>query len=118
VLHEVVRWVPWVVFAFGMFLTFCVIFIKTESFRKGLLGSLFVGKTFAIVYWISGLDRTLMTLYIVNRRYPWVIKVVHITACEVVLVSFAVTAATLIAWPLIAKHLPNQIRKAIEEMQG
>jgi len=112
-----VSWVPWALFAFGMFLAFVVIYSKTSSFRQALLGSLFVGKTFAIVYWISGLDHTVLTLYLVNRHNPAIVRVVHITACEIIFTSFLVTALSVGLWPLIQRHLPRELRKALEAVQ-
>ncbi len=111
-------WVPWTLFALGMFLAFCVIYSKTESFRKALLGSLFAGKTFAVVYWISGLDRTLFTVYLIDRKAPWIVREVHVTACEVIFLSFLATALTLALWPLILRQLPREIRRAVEEIQA
>ncbi|NPA96176.1 MAG: hypothetical protein GXO32_01075 [Crenarchaeota archaeon] len=117
-MHLSASWVPWIVFAFGMFLAFVTIYSRTPSFRQALLGSLFVGKTFAIVYWISGLDRTLLTIYLIDRHAPWIVKTVRITACETIFLSFLVTALTIASWPLIARHLPREIRRAVEAVQG
>ncbi len=110
-------WVPWAVFAFGMFLTFVVIYSRTESFRKALLGSLFVGKTFAIVYLLSGLDRTVLTLYLINKRYPWIVREVHITVCEILFTSFLVTAITTALFPLIVKQMGREYRQLLEQLE-
>jgi len=116
VLSEALEWVPWVAFCFGMFLTFVTIYGKSGSFRKALLGSLFVGKTFAVVYWIAGLNRTVATIYIINRKAPWVVHEVRVTACLLILLSFAATLTTTIAWPTITKQLPKETRKALQEI--
>ena len=106
-------WIPWTVFAFGMFITFCVIYSKTESFRKALLGSLFVGKTFAVVYRISGLDKVVLTLYLVNRKAPWIARSIHSTACETIFVSFLATTVLVIAFPLIVKHMGREYNQLL-----
>jgi len=117
VFRELISWAPWVAFAFGMFLTFIAIYNKSGSFRKAFLGSLLVGKTFAVIYWVAGLNRTLLTIYLINRRAPWVVHEIRITACLLLILSFATAAATTAAWPLIIKHAPREARKALEELQ-
>ncbi len=57
----------WTVFAFGMFLVWTAVYSRTGSFRKATLASLVLGKTFALAYKLVGLDRTIVTLYLVNR---------------------------------------------------
>lgn len=114
---EAVKWVPWTVFCTGMFVTFITIYVKTESFRKAMLCALIVGKAFAVVYWIAGLDHTVLTIYVINRKAPWVVHEVRITACETLILSFLLTTLTIILYPTITKHAPKQIKQTLNQLQ-
>ena len=116
-LSEALTWAPWVAFCAGMFLTFVTIYSKSGSFRKALLGSLLIGKTFAAVYWVAGLNHTVLTLYLINKRAPWVVHEVHITACLLLMLIFAASTATTLTWPLITKHAPRQVRQTLQELE-
>ena len=85
-------------------MAFAVIYSRAKSFRKALLGSLLVGKTFAIVYLLANLGRKALTLYLINKRYPWIAREIHITVYEILFASFLVTAITTAPFPLIVKH--------------
>ncbi len=58
----------WSLFALGMFLVWTAVYLKTGSFRKSMLASLLVGKSFAIAYKLGGLDRMVYTLYRARPR--------------------------------------------------
>ncbi len=89
----------WVVFVSGMFLVWSVVYLKTGSFRKSMLASLLVGKSFALAYRLGGLDRTVATLYLVNRA-TGAVKPISITACELLFLAFLASFLTLpCRWP-------------------
>ncbi len=50
-------WLPWAVFALGMFIVWGVVYAEAASFRRSTLAALPVGKASVIVYRLAGLDR-------------------------------------------------------------
>ena len=107
----------WTVFAAGMFLVWTVVYLKTGSFRKSMIASLLVGKSFAIAYKLGGLDRTVATLYLVNRA-TGLVKPIEITACEILFLAFLASLIAVIYAPVLQKHLPRELRRSLEELRA
>ena len=82
-----------------------VVYARTASFRRSTLAALLVGKTFVIVYKLAGLDRTVYTLYLINR-YGYV-RPVHITALELIFLAFLNALLVTIYWPILARKMPR-----------
>ena len=108
------EWLPWAVFVFGMFMVWTAIYLRTGSFRKATIGGLLVGKTFVVVYKLAGLDRTVATLYLVNR-YGYV-KEVHVTALMIIFLAFLSALLVTIYWPVITRRLPKEARATLQEI--
>jgi len=96
-----------------MFLVWSVVFWKTGSFRKSTIAALVTGKTFAVVYKLAGLDRVVYTLYIIHRRTGYV-REVHITAVEVLLLSFLASLLVALYWPVLSRYAPRELKTAME----
>jgi hypothetical protein len=107
-----VGWLPWAVFVFGMFMVWSVVYAKSGSFRKATIAALLVGKTFVIVYKLAGLDRTVTTIYLVNK-YGYV-KELHVTALMIVFLAFLGALLVTIYWPILGHQLPRELREALE----
>ena len=108
-------WAPWAVFVLGMFMVWTAVYLRTSSFRKATIAALLVGKTFAIVYKLAGLDRTVATLYLINS-YTGLVRPVHITAVEVIILAFLSALGITVYWPILTKKLPREARGVLEEI--
>jgi len=109
-------WLPWAVFVLGMFIVWTAIYLKTGSFRKATIGGLLVGKSYVIVYKLAGLDRTVATLYLVNR-YGYV-KEVHVTALGLLFLAFLGSLVVTLYWPVLTRRMPRELRTAFEEVES
>ena len=107
----------WIVFVSGMFMVWGLVYSKTGSFRKATLASLVLGKTFALAYQLGGLDRAILTLYLVNRA-TGTVKSLEITACEILFAAFLASFLALLYWPVITKHLPRELKRSLEELRA
>jgi len=92
-----------------------VVFAKTSSFRKSTLAALLVGKSFVVVYKLAGLDRTVFTVYLINK-YGYV-KEVHVTALMLLFLAFLSSLAITIYWPILTTRLPRELRSTVEELK-
>ena len=92
-----------------MFMVWSAVFLKTSSFRKSTIAALLVDKTFVVVYKLASLDRTIYTLYLVNR-YGYV-KEVHVTALMIIFLAFLTALAIRIHRPTITKRVLRAPRK-------
>jgi len=101
-------WLPWAVLVFGSMLAWTAIYWRTGDFRKATIGSLLVAKTFVGVYALAGLDRPVYTFYLVHRTGA--VKEVHVTACEILFLSFLAALLFTLAWPTLKEKLPREIR--------
>ena len=108
------EWLPWAVFVLGMFMVWSAVFLKTSSFRKSTIAALLVGKTFVIVYKLTGLDSAVYTFYLVNR-YGYV-KEVHVTALMIIFLAFLMALGITIYWPTLARRMPREVREALQEI--
>ncbi len=111
-----IEWLPWAVFVLGMFMVWSVVYARSGSFRKSTIAALLVGKTFVIVYKLAGLDRTVLTLYLVNK-YGYV-KEIHITALGLLFLAFLGSLLVAIYWPILTRRMPRELRSAVEEVKG
>jgi len=89
-----------------MFMVWSVVYSKTSSFRRSTLAALLVGKSFVVVYKLAGLDKTVATLYLVNR-YGYM-RPVHITALGLLFPAFLSSVIVTIYWPIMARRLPRE----------
>ena len=112
---QAMDWLPWSIFVLGMFMVWSVVYAKSGSFRKSTIAALLVGKSFVVVYKLAGLDRTVYTLYLVNR-YGYV-KEVHVTALGLLFLAFLGSLVATIYWPILARRLPREARQALEEIK-
>mgnify|MGYP000020464998 CR=1 FL=1 len=86
------------------------------SLRTAFLSMLVIGKVWAGVLWAFGIDRPLFTIYIYNK-VRGTTSSFTLTADQMVFLSFLTTFAFVIAWPYIAPHIPEPIRK-IQVLEG
>ena len=107
----------WVVFISGLFLVWSLVYARTGSFRKSTLASLVLGKTFALAYRLAGLDKTILTLYLVNRA-TGAVRPIPITACELLFAAFLASFLVILYTPVIQKHLPAEVRQSLEELKA
>ncbi|BES81255.1 hypothetical protein PABY_08220 [Pyrodictium abyssi] len=96
-----------------MFLVWSIVFWKTGSFRKSTIAALVTGKSFAVVYKLAGLDRVVYTLYIIHRR-TGLVKEIHVTMVEVLLLSFLASLLVALYWPILSRYAPRELRSAME----
>ncbi|WP_317896080.1 hypothetical protein [Pyrofollis japonicus] len=108
-------WLPWSVMVFGMFLVWGLVYSRTESIRRATMVALIVGKSFTVVYKLAGLDRTVLTLYLVNR-YGYV-REIRITMVMVLLLAFLASLLAALYWPVVSRYLPREVREALEAEQ-
>ena len=107
----------WIVFASGLFLVWTVVYLRTGSFRKSMIASLLVDKSFALAYKLGGIDRTILILYLVDRA-TGAVKPVSITACELLFLAFLASLLFILYIPVITKHLPREVKRSLEELRA
>ena len=68
-------------------------------------------------YKLAGLDRVVFTLYLVHRKTLQVVEL-HVTACQLLFLSFLCALVLTVVWPVIKRHLPPEVRRAYEVYEG
>ncbi len=111
------EWAPWAFFAVGVFAVWCVVFLKTESFRKATLVALLVGKTYATVYALAGVDRTVVTLYVYPRVNPLLYKEIRITCCMIIWLALLCAFTFTLFLPQILEQLPREVKSLLRELE-
>jgi len=110
-------WIPVSLMLFSMTLVFILAWRFFGSFRAALAAMLIVGTKWTIILSLFGYDKAFWTFYLVNKKYPWLVKEVSITVCQVVTISYILTLAAVIVWPWIMRNVPEEIRRGIEELE-
>ena len=100
-----------------MFMIWGLVYSKTGSFRRATLTSLALGKTFAIAYRLGGLDRTVATLYLVDR-HTGAVTAIEVTACEILFLAFLASPIIAVYAPIIQRHLPREPKRSLEELRA
>ena len=100
----------------SMTMVFAVVFRGTGSIRKGVLAALVLGKAWALSMYLLGLDRPVIKLYMINRRYPWLYKTITITANQLIFLAYLASFLTIIALPILVEEVPElrRLRERIE----
>ncbi len=81
-----------------------------NSLRTAFLAMLVIGKVWVGVLWAFGIDRPLFNIIIYNK-IKQSYSIITITADQAVFISFFTTFLFTLAWPYIAKYLPEPIRQ-------
>ena len=100
----------------SMTVVFAVVYRGTGSVRKGVLAALVMGKAWALSMYLLGLDRPVIKLYMINRRYPWLYKTITITANQLIFLAYLASFVTIIALPIIVEEVPElrRLRERVE----
>ncbi len=80
-----------------------------NSLRTAFLAMLAVGKVWTGVLWAFGIDRPLFNIIIYNKvRQSY--NTVTVTADQFVFTSFFITFLFTLAWPYLARYVPEPLR--------
>jgi len=110
-------WIPVSLMLFSMTLVFILAWRFFGSFRAALIAMLIVGTKWTIILSMFGYDKVLWRFYLVNRNYPWMVKTVNISVCQVITLAYIVSLAAVIAWPWIMQNVSEEIRRSIRELE-
>jgi len=112
-MNEAWAWIPWSIMVLGMFMVWGLVYSKTGDFRKSTIGSLLVAKTFAVVYKLAGLDRTILKFYLIGR--DGTIRELHVTMIEVLLLLLFTSLLATIYYPVVTRHMPKELKETLEQ---
>ena len=94
----------------AMMAIFIFVYYRSGSLRLAFIVSLILGKTWTVILWAFGQDRTIFNIIVYNKVSSTA-SVVPITATQVIFLSFLVTLLVTISWPYIEAYLPEPIRR-------
>ncbi len=102
--------IAWITASVVLAVVLLVAWKMTRSFFKAWLVMLLVGKVLAAIYYFAGLDRTVFIINLVNRQNPEITRIVHVTAAELLFISFLLTLVSSIVIVLYTDLLPRELR--------
>lgn len=95
---------------FSMVAVLAIFYLKTGNFRYSFIVMLIVGKVWAGLMWIFGVDATIVKLVVVNRLYGTV-HTIPINASTMVFLTLFLTMILTVSWPYVEKYLPKPFRR-------
>ncbi len=110
-----VNWAPWSILVGLMLLVWVVVYLREGSFSRATIGALVAGKAAAAVYKIVGIDVAVARLYLVHRSGA--VKTITIHATDALLLAFAVSLGFTLLVASIKDHLPEPLRRALEQQE-
>ena len=94
----------WIAALASMTAVFLIVYYKESNAQKALLYALILGKVYAGVYWLLGIDYPVAAIYRYTPGYGY-IPVHVVTANMIVFLLFLSTALTTLFWSDIQREI-------------
>ena len=108
--------VAYVGLAFILTIVFCLVYSKTGSLWKSWIVTLIFGKLLVGVFWAAGINKTLFTIWIINRKLG-TMQPFEFTANLLIMLSLASTLIIALSWNWIKARLPSQLQNVISQFE-
>ena len=99
----------WLLALASMTLVFLIIYYKESSAQRAILYALILGKLYAGVFWLLGIDWPVAAIYRYAPGYGYV-PIHVITANMIIFLLFLSSALTTLFWPEISRELKTTLR--------